>query len=88
MPSLSLPAQLARTRNFSFGNPAHLSLSASGRTIFFLRSRAGDDPVSCLWALDCASGAERLLADPGVLLGGATERLSAAELTRRERSRS
>ena len=87
MPSLSLPAQLARTRNFSFGNPARLSLSASGRTVFFLRSRAGDDPVSCLWAMDCASGAERLLADPGVLLGGATERLSAAELTRRERSR-
>jgi dipeptidyl-peptidase-4 len=87
MATLSLPAQLARTRNFAFGNPAHPAVSASGETVFFLRSRASDDPASCLWALDCTTGTERLLADPAELLAGAVEQLSPAELTRRERSR-
>ena len=36
--------------------------------MLFLRTRAGDDPAGCLWALDLDSGTERLLADPARLL--------------------
>lgn len=82
-----LPRQLARTRRFSLGHPTRATVSPDGRTVFFLRSRAGDDPVGCLWAVDCVTGAERLLADPVSLLGGAAEQLTAAERTRRERTR-
>ncbi len=39
--------------------------------MLYLRSRAGDDPVACLWALDTGTGAERLLADPAGLPGAA-----------------
>ena len=83
----TLPRQLARTRRFSLGHPSRATVSPDGGTVFFLRSRAGDDPVSCLWAVDCASGAERLLADPVRLLAGAAEQLPDEELTRRERTR-
>jgi len=55
--------------------------------VLFLRSRAGDDPVNCLWALDADTGAERLLADPAALLGGRAEEVPEAELVRRERDR-
>lgn len=54
---------------------------------YFLRTRAGDDPVSCLWALDCATAQERLLADPVRLLAGAAEELPPEERARRERAR-
>ena len=83
----TLPRQLARTRRFSLGHPARATVSPDGGTVFFLRSRAGDDPVNCLWAVDCATGAERLLADPARLLAGAAEQLPHEELTRRERTR-
>ncbi|NUW36963.1 S9 family peptidase [Nonomuraea sp. SMC257] len=82
----SLPRQLARTRRFTLGAPGKVTLSPDGATVVFLRSRAGDDPVSCLWALDVATGRERLLADPRALLVGADERLSPEELTRRQRA--
>lgn len=82
---MSLPRQLARTRRFTLGVPARLTVSLDGRTVFYLRSRAGDDPVSCLWALDLATGRERLLADPRTLLAGDGERLSPEERTRRQR---
>jgi dipeptidyl-peptidase-4 len=87
LPPDALPRQLARTRRFSLGHPAGAIVSPDGRTVFFLRSRAGDDPVGCLWAVDWVTGAERLLADPARLLGGAAEQLTAAERTRRERTR-
>ena len=87
LPLDTLPRQLARTRRFSLGHPTRVTVSPDGRTVFFLRSRAGDDPVGCLWAVDCVTGAERLLADPVSLLGGAAEQLTAAERTRRERTR-
>jgi dipeptidyl-peptidase 4 len=87
MDPAALPRQLARTRRFSLGHPARAIVSPDGRTVFFLRSRAGDDPVSCLWAVDRMTGAERLLADPVRLRGGAAEQLTAAERTRRERTR-
>jgi dipeptidyl-peptidase-4 len=83
----TLPRQFARTRHFSLGHPVRATVSPDGGTVFFLRSRAGDDPVSCLWAVDCATGAERLLADPVRLLAGSAEEMSAEELTRRERTR-
>ena len=87
LPLDALPRQLARTRRFSLGHPTQAAVSPDGRTVFFLRSRAGDDPVGCLWAVDRVTGTERLLADPVSLLGGVAEQLTAAERTRRERTR-
>ncbi|MFF7634861.1 prolyl oligopeptidase family serine peptidase [Kitasatospora sp. NPDC008050] len=87
MPMISLPHQLSRTRGFTFGAVDQATVSPDGTTVLFLRSRAGDDPVNCLWALDLDSGDERLLVDPAELLGGAPEQLSEEERTRRERSR-
>jgi dipeptidyl-peptidase 4 len=85
--SRQLPRQLARTRRFSLGEPSAVTVSPDGGTLYFLRSRAGDDPVSCLWACDRAGGGERLLVDPLPLLGGAEEELSPQERVRRERAR-
>jgi dipeptidyl-peptidase-4 len=67
---ISLPGQLVRTRRFTQGVPEQFTVALDGATVLFLRSRAGDDPVTCLWALDLDSGNERLLADPAELLGG------------------
>ncbi|MFI1095354.1 prolyl oligopeptidase family serine peptidase [Streptomyces sp. NPDC020917] len=66
----SLPEQLVRTRRFTLGHPRRFTVSADGGTVLFLRSRAGDDPVACLWALDVGTGVERVLADPAQLCGG------------------
>lgn len=71
MSATNFPAQLIRTRRFTLGAPSRFEVTADGSAVLFLRSRAGDDPASCLWALDVSTGAERLLADPAVL-GGAT----------------
>jgi dipeptidyl-peptidase 4 len=68
MISISLPAQIVRTRRFTLGVPEQFTVTPDGTAVLFLRSRAGDDPVTCLWALDLDSGAERLLADPAELL--------------------
>jgi dipeptidyl-peptidase 4 len=87
MPTISLPRQLTRTERFTVGVPDHFTVAPDGATVLFLRSRGGDDPVKCLWALDARSGTERLLADPADLLGGAPEQLSDTERTRRERDR-
>jgi dipeptidyl-peptidase 4 len=83
----SLPRQIARTQRFTLGVPDNFTVAKDGGRVLFLRSRAGDDPVSCLWMLDTGSGAERLLADPAELLGGAEEDLPEAERSRRERER-
>jgi len=69
MATISLPGQLARTRCFALGVPARFTVTPDGATVLFLRSRAGDDPVTCLWALDLESGTPRLLADPAELPG-------------------
>ncbi len=50
---------------FTLGAPRSFRLSPDGETVVFLRSRGGTDPVTCLWALDIATGDERLVADPG-----------------------
>ena len=63
-------------------------VSPDGRRIVFLRSRHGTDPVNCLWVVDAATGEERLVADPAVLLGGRDdEDLPPEERARRERAR-
>ena len=83
----SLPRQLATTRRFSLGVPGQVTVSPDGRTVIFLRTRTGTDPASCLWAMDCLTWQERLIADPLALLAGADEELTAQERTRRERAR-
>jgi dipeptidyl-peptidase-4 len=65
----SLPEQLVRTGRFTRGVPDCFSVTRDGGTVLFLRARGGDDPVACLWALDVEAGTERVLADPGRLLG-------------------
>jgi dipeptidyl-peptidase-4 len=63
----SLPAQLVRTRLFTLGVPDQFTITGDGSAVLYLRSRADDDPVTCLWALDLSSGTERVLADPAEL---------------------
>jgi dipeptidyl-peptidase-4 len=67
--TISLSAQLLRTRRFASGVPHQFTVALDGAAVLFLRSRAGDDPVTCLWVLDLDSGTERLLADPAELVG-------------------
>lgn len=85
----TFPRQHARTQRFTLGEPRNVVVSPDEQRIVFLRSRAGDDPVTCLWVID-ASGEERLVADPLELLTGPTgddESLPAEERARRERMR-
>ncbi|MFJ2214912.1 prolyl oligopeptidase family serine peptidase [Streptomyces sp. NPDC101062] len=91
-PRPSFPRQHARTQRFTLGAPRSFTVSPDGTRVVFLRSTSGTDRVNRLWVLDLdgsAAGAEgaRIAADPGVLLGGASERLSVEERARRERSR-
>jgi dipeptidyl-peptidase-4 len=58
----AFPRQYARTRRFTLGMPHAFTVSPDGERVLFLRTRDGEDPVSCLWLL--AGGAERLLVDP------------------------
>lgn len=82
------PRQAARTRNFSLGVPRSFTVVPDGSRVAFLRTRAGDDPVSCLWVLDVGTGAERLAFDPRAHAYEEGEaRLSPAERARRERVR-
>ena len=41
------PARYARTRRFTLGAPASVTVSPDGRRVLFLRSAAGDDPTPC-----------------------------------------
>src|SRR5580693_10707101 len=82
----SFPRQQARTRGFRLGVPRAFQVSADGDRVTFLRSRAGDDPVTCLWEADTVTGAERLVADPRAL-GADEENLPPEERARRERVR-
>jgi dipeptidyl-peptidase-4 len=82
----SFPRQLARTRRFRLGSPRALQISPDGTAVTFLRSRAGDDPVTCLWAADAVTGEERVIADPR-MLGADEETLPPEERARRERVR-
>jgi dipeptidyl-peptidase 4 len=84
----SFPRQTARTRNFTLGAPRSFEVAADGSRVVFLRSPAGDDPLTGLWVFDVQTERERLVADPDDLAAGeAGERLSVEERARRERAR-
>ncbi|GHC86591.1 S9 family peptidase [Streptomyces flavofungini] len=90
-----LPAQFARTHRYAFGVPRGFTVSRDGTRVLFVRSTAGDDPVSRLWLYEVGGGVgdgsggergvERMLADPLAL--GAAGPVPEAERVRRERAR-
>ncbi len=85
---MSFPRQLARTRRFTLGVPRSFSFAADGRRVLFLRSPAGDDPVTALWLVEHHEDGgvhERCLVDPRSLETG--EDLPPEERARRERAR-
>ncbi|GAA2603698.1 prolyl oligopeptidase family serine peptidase [Actinomadura fulvescens] len=85
--TISYPRQSARTRRFTLGVPRAFQIAADESYVAFLRTKAGDDPVTCLWTLDTATGAERLVADPTALDVPGEENLPPEERARRERAR-
>jgi dipeptidyl-peptidase 4 len=82
----SFPRQDARTRHFTLGVARAFRVSPDGKTVAYLRTKGGADPVTCLWALDVGSGQERLIADPRTF-GASEEDLPPEERARRERVR-
>lgn len=83
---LSFPRLSARTQRFTLGEPRSVTVAGDGSRVLFVRTGSATDRTGALWEFDVAGGTERLLADPGQLLGGA-EDLSPAERARRERAR-
>ena len=84
----SFPRQYARTQRLTLGEPRDVTVTDDGMRVIFLRSRAGDDPVNCLWTTDVESGSERLVADPVVALADVDHAdLPPEERARRERMR-
>src|SRR5712691_3831237 len=84
------PRQLASTRRFTLGVPRAVTVSRDGGRVLFLRTRGGEDPVTCLWRLDLADGGggrERLLADPAASWNFGPGDVPEAERVRRERER-
>ncbi len=86
-PLEEFPRQAARTQRFSLGLPRGFEIAPDGSRIAFLRSRAGDDRVTCLWVLDVASGTERVVFDPREQGAEGEAELTEAERARRERAR-
>jgi dipeptidyl-peptidase 4 len=82
----TFPRQTALTKNFTLGAPRSFQISPDGETVLFLRSQGGTDSITCLWALDVATGKERLIADPAHL-GAADAADDPVEKARRERVR-
>ncbi len=83
-PTDTFPRQQARTRRYTLGRPRTFTVAEDGSRVAFLRSRASDDPVGCLWVFDVDTRTERLVFDPS---GSGDEHLSAEERDRRERRR-
>lgn len=92
----TFPRQHARTQRLTLGEPRTVTVSPDGSRAVFLRSRAGDDPVNCVWVRDLETddlgraASDRLVADPLVLLGiddAVTVELPPEERARRERAR-
>ncbi|WP_215448841.1 S9 family peptidase [Streptomyces sp. ATCC 21386] len=83
----SFPRRHARTQRFSLGAPRAFSVAPDGSRVVFLRSSSGTDRANKLWVMDLGDGGERMAADPGALLAGSSEELSAEERARRERLR-
>lgn len=84
--TVSYPRLAARTLRFSLGVPRGITVSPDGSHIRFIRTPDGVTRTGQLWELDVEAGTETLLVDPTALLDG-DETLSAAERSRRERSR-
>ncbi|MER0478295.1 prolyl oligopeptidase family serine peptidase [Streptomyces sp. Edi2] len=82
---MDFPRQFARSRRFSLGVPRHFTLSPDGSRVLFVRTVSGTDPVGRLWQYE--DGAERLLADPALLVGAGTGAVPEEERLRRERAR-
>jgi dipeptidyl-peptidase-4 len=82
----SFPRQQARTQRFILGRPRGYTVSPDGSRIVFLRSFAGDDPLTGLWVLDLPGARERLLFDPHGGDASATD-VPPEESARRERVR-
>jgi dipeptidyl-peptidase-4 len=84
----SFPVQSARTRRFTLGRPRGFRIAPDGTRVLFLRSTAGDDPVTSLWCIDGPGGDERCLVDARTLSADAVDgALPAEERARRERAR-
>jgi len=87
----TFPRQHARTQRLTLGEPRNVTVSADGLRAVFLRSRAGDDPVNCLWTQSIVDGTETLVADPVALLASEDppldDELPPEERARRERMR-
>ncbi|UUU31099.1 prolyl oligopeptidase family serine peptidase [Streptomyces sp. CA-210063] len=83
----SFPRRHARTQRFTLGAPRAFSVAPDGSRVVFLRSASGTERAGELWVLDVPDGDERIAADPAALLRGSSEKLSAEERARRERSR-
>jgi len=88
------PRQLASTGYFTHGVPRAVTVSEDGRRVLFLRTRGGEDPVTCLWRLDLADGVgdggggrERPVADPAASWNFGPRDVPEAERVRRERAR-
>jgi dipeptidyl-peptidase 4 len=85
----SFPRQHARTRRFTLGVPRSVTIAPDGSRLLFLRSPAGDDPVTSLWALDLRTDppAERCVVDVHELADEDPAALPPEERARRERAR-
>lgn len=84
---MSFPRQYARTRRFSLGVPRGF-VSGTGPTgpcVLFLRTDAGDDPVTHLYRFDVETSQTTKLVDARAL--PSDQQLSQAECARRERAR-
>jgi len=73
--------------NFRLGLPRAFVVSPDGQRVVFLRALSGTSRAHALWVYDVATGTERLVADPGALLGSGDESLTPEERARRERLR-
>ena len=87
------PRLAARARRGTLGIPRAFGFRSEAdgdavAEVLYLRSAAGDDPVHALWALDVATGGERLVADPRALVPDDPDAdLPPEERARRERVR-
>ena len=88
MSEVSFPRQQARTRRFTLGVPRAFTpmVGPDGPLVLFLRSDAGDDPVTHLWRHDPATGRTDRLVDARSL-GPDDDAIPAEERARRERAR-
>ncbi|NNE96550.1 MAG: S9 family peptidase [Acidimicrobiales bacterium] len=82
---LEFPRAYAETQRFSLGAPRSFTIIDDGKAVLFLRSASGTSPSLSLWALDMATGQERVVVDPASL--GVADDLTPEEQARRERAR-